>query len=900
MAEQQIAAVAASLEKHLCQQLGLPPLFEVVRNIKVKAIIQGTKNQVTESRNTKGYKEFLCMLKSVAEEKDLKVLIGSSQRVPVNQPPARTSNGGAAAAAPRKLQVPPTIGKPSPGSATISSKGGGSIISPKGIPSVLTALTNHPPAIGAEKAKVSSQYNSIGAQGMTAAGTATGVAPGYTQRPSGGAAAPRVAGAVAGAVAGERAPYNNPVYGQDYAASPVGRTRDYAPALGGLRSPSELKPCIKATGDLFLPMGPLSMPTPSTGLADDLMSSLLSSLPDLPAGVQELSVMNDVLYAFMGLDAKFVCAHVVAQGGVGAGATAAATQAGPNLTFSVDAALDPCLREMVEKVVPICEYVAVLQRFIETRSSFHHGLVSHAVAAALRTLLQDWFLVVTQLEHQLRLGVLSMQALVYYCQSPLNSLRLLASIAGEAASKKLTAAALLNLLHAKSSALAGDRAGRALVHRLLHAACVPYFRTLEKWLCEGVLDDPHGEFMVQEKKTVDKDVLTSDKRLAYWYQRYTIRTEQQVTQAVNQQPNSFGSPIAPSAAGRSRPAREEPEEMSVPVFLLGHVDMVLTTGKYLDTIRECGSPVSRPLDSSVHLQYDPHGAFLQHISAAHASASKALLQLLMHQRQLMPWLRSIKHVFLMDQGDLLVHLMEAASEELAKPAREISRTRLQSLLELAVKTSSVASDTHGDNISFDMDPRSLTEIARAVTEMHKDTPNLDARLATASGTPNIGDPKPMSALRRNQLRAGEELPGIELFVLSYKVEWPQTLIVAPCQLSQYQLIFKHLLALKHTERRLTMTWHRMQSMRGVARVGRDMLRVAYGLCHRLMYFIQEYLRYITFDVLEPLWATMEAGMRKAANMDEVIKCHNDFLRKALDGLLLSHPRILRSVIALEQ
>jgi len=36
-------------------------------------------------------------------------------------------------------------------------------------------------------------------------------------------------------------------------------------------------------------------------------------------------------------------------------------------------------------------------------------------------------------------------------------------------------AGMLNLLQAKAASLAGDRAQRALVHRLLHAAAAPYF-----------------------------------------------------------------------------------------------------------------------------------------------------------------------------------------------------------------------------------------------------------------------------------------------------------------------------------------------------------------------------------------------------------------------------------------
>lgn len=41
------------------------------------------------------------------------------------------------------------------------------------------------------------------------------------------------------------------------------------------------------------------------------------------------------------------------------------------------------------------------------------------------------------------------------------------------------------------------------------------------------------------------------------------------------------------------------------------------------------------------------------------------------------------------QGDVIVHLEEAAAEELSQPAAQLSMPRLQSLLELAVRTSSL-------------------------------------------------------------------------------------------------------------------------------------------------------------------------------------------------------------------
>ena len=55
------------------------------------------------------------------------------------------------------------------------------------------------------------------------------------------------------------------------------------------------------------------------------------------------------------------------------------------------------------------EYVAIVQRFVETRSAFEAGAVAHALCAAMRDLLTDWQLMVTQLEHQLRIGTLTLQ-----------------------------------------------------------------------------------------------------------------------------------------------------------------------------------------------------------------------------------------------------------------------------------------------------------------------------------------------------------------------------------------------------------------------------------------------------------------------------------------------------------
>ena len=47
---------------------------------------------------------------------------------------------------------------------------------------------------------------------------------------------------------------------------------------------------------------------------------------------------------------------------------------------------------------------------------------------------------------------------------------------------------------------AGNVEATAVAQRLLQAASQPYFSMLELWLCQGLLNDPYAEFMVEEDK----------------------------------------------------------------------------------------------------------------------------------------------------------------------------------------------------------------------------------------------------------------------------------------------------------------------------------------------------------------------------------------------------------------
>lgn len=76
--------------------------------------------------------------------------------------------------------------------------------------------------------------------------------------------------------------------------------------------------------------------------------------------------------------------------------------------------------------------------------------------------------------------------------------------------------------------------------------------------------------------------------------------------------------------------------------------------------------------------------FYKSIDDAYTFANQRFVHVLLHDQQLIPRLRSIRHYFLLSQSSFLTQFLDTAHSELRKPARAASRDKLQSLLEVAL------------------------------------------------------------------------------------------------------------------------------------------------------------------------------------------------------------------------
>ncbi len=83
--------------------------------------------------------------------------------------------------------------------------------------------------------------------------------------------------------------------------------------------------------------------------------------------------------------------------------------------------------------------------------------------------------------------------------------------------------------------------------------------------------------------------------------------------------------------------------------------------------------------------------FYRRIDDAYLHANKTLLNLMLHDQDLISHLRSMKHFFFLDQSEFLNQFLDNASSELRKPTTSASVSKFQSLMYLAVSNPASAS-----------------------------------------------------------------------------------------------------------------------------------------------------------------------------------------------------------------
>jgi gamma-tubulin complex component 2 len=559
-------------------------------------------------------------------------------------------------------------------------------------------------------------------------------------------------------------------------------------------------------------------------------------------------------------------------------------------------------------MLKMATHYSAMEAFVEIQSRAECGAVSHSLCASIRKLLKDYLILIAQLEGQLlnnptfTLHLLHLHTMpTSQCLSQLYSMgqELLLKnglldeeleesiddfdedvdnileqlkeggdlVPGSLARKKMCKGGnILGLLTARLASFSGDPTTKTLLQTLLRDASRPYMTMLNEWLHHGGIKDPHAEFLVKEQKWIKREKLEEDYTDEYWEKRYTIR------------------------------------EHEVPPQLKSVQDKVLLAGKYLNVVRECGGvDVSKEVKDVPKTLDDPR--FLDNVNSAYTYANASLLNLLVTKNSLTTRFRSLKHYFFLDRSDFFSYFLELGASELRKPARAVNEGKLQSLLDIVLRQpgSVAALDPFKEDVKVRMNKIGLTKwLMQVVNVSGVNQEGTEAEKQQVSAAHSADEDK--------------DILGFDALELDYSVPFPLSLVISRKTVLRYQLIFRHLLSLRHLETLLVTSWadqNKTTSWRHKSSDRRLEIwkRRAWNLRAKMLVFVQQLLYFCTAEVIEPNWvglmdrvnsvhadaSEVEENDMKQVNrtVDELMQDHVDFLDTCLKECMLTQAKLLK-------
>uniref|UniRef100_A0A1Q3G1T4 Gamma-tubulin complex component n=1 Tax=Culex tarsalis TaxID=7177 RepID=A0A1Q3G1T4_CULTA len=399
---------------------------------------------------------------------------------------------------------------------------------------------------------------------------------------------------------------------------------------------------------------------------EDLYPMQSKNVAAIPLSSQEPIVLKELLDCLVGVKGSLLSPKKSSRNAVGV----------YPVEFEISEQIEDSLKDIVREILPLASHYSQVQDFIAASSSLESGQILQALRAALQSIVNDYYLSITQLEDLFLKQQLTFHKLLYFLRPVFHTMEVLAETVTAIRQTNCRGGTVLTLLHDKITSTAGDEKSQKVLIHLIEQAAVPYMEMLQLWIRDGVISDPRREFLI-EHNVMD---LAENELMDYWERQYTIRADK------------------------------------VPCFLNKYADVILRTGKYLNVIRECGSSVDYQQQTTATLRYaHADQGYIATIEDAYNFASSSLLNLIMDKYNLMGRLYSVKRYFLLQQGDFISQFMDACEEDLTKDVDNLRPMRLENLLEVTLNMSSARYDEYHDDLKTQLLPYGIvTQISKIV------------------------------------------------------------------------------------------------------------------------------------------------------------------------------------------
>ncbi|KAG1679629.1 hypothetical protein FOA52_006146 [Chlamydomonas sp. UWO 241] len=370
--------------------------------------------------------------------------------------------------------------------------------------------------------------------------------------------------------------------------------------------------------------------------------------------VKEPLLVRDVLYACQGINGKFTTFGDAEQ----------------RFVINPQADVPTADREQMCALMELGFLFKRVQSHLSAARA-EHGAIRQALCAALGQENKDFYRFMAVLQGQATQPIpspgdsgadavgpyLTLRRLEVWLAEPIRRMRLMAVLADTTAglSGGALAGAVYTHVHGH-----GDPFVRSYTSRMLDAVCVPLFEMIRRWVFEGQLEDPYGEFFV-----VKQAGAAGDASLDMWRDGYAI------------------------------------DAAHVPRFLSPQLaSKILRAGKSVNFLQECCGDVSWVQERAMSAHAAAAAAVSigqvegleKFVSDALADVDRRLISLLFDKFALAKHCDAMRRYVLLGQGDFVQALMDMAQAELGQEASAVSEISLNHIVRQAISASNAKYD----------------------------------------------------------------------------------------------------------------------------------------------------------------------------------------------------------------
>jgi gamma-tubulin complex component 3 len=425
-------------------------------------------------------------------------------------------------------------------------------------------------------------------------------------------------------------------------------------------SPAEIRAESQAMGGATMD---LSMAHTPANIKAARAKSLKQSnfVKSMSFGISEQLLTRDVLFAFQGIDGKYVRYSNISRKFV----------IDPKISISSP------VRAIVSKLCHMGYLFRDINKILEQSSKVQNiGICTQSLHFVVQKELTDFFRLLAVLEAQVDLddptgkidsniaadatvggggrqtAALTLRRLFVWVQDPYARLQLIHGIVR--GTSVIRGGALVSAVFAFTRH--GDPVTRTFVYKVMREISYPILNMTRRWLLEGTIDDPCGEFFIAEHHDVeDADM---------WTKKYSLRTS-----------------------------------MLPPFVSNEFAKQILQVGTTINFIRSCCGEAQWVLDQSIadlitngDIVYGKEEVLASAVARASALTSRFVVNLFFKKFELWKHLHALKSYMLLGKGDFVASLMDTLVPELGKPASQLYRHNLLGLLDTAVRASNAQYD----------------------------------------------------------------------------------------------------------------------------------------------------------------------------------------------------------------